>query len=137
MKNLTFALASALSVMTATFDDRIAVAKNVSVECQFVGDVIIETKSGELLSDWQIAKFTPFDWQGSRTVDPKGMCSLRMDTESYRWIGCFKDGGQYKNDSNRVIEGNILEVVKSAYPRCYRCSDEERGKWHGGCKINR
>ena len=137
MKKLAFLLASALSVMTISFDDRKAAAKNVSVECQFAGDVIIETKSGELLFDWQIAKFTPFNGQGSRTVDPKGMCSLRMDSESYRWIGCFKDGDQYKNDNNRVIEGNVLEVVKSANPRCYRCSDEESRKWHGGCKVYR
>ena len=137
MKIFNVALAYASAGLFVAYGARMAASENVSVECQFVGDVIIEVKSGQLLSDWQIAKFTPFNGRNVRVVDPKGMCSLRMDSNSYRWIGCFKDGGQYKNDSNRVIEGSILEVVKSDYPRCYRCSEDDRSMWHGGCKISR
>ena len=103
-------------------------------------DVFVVTKSDERLPGWKVINFvsnktTPKS-RRSLIVDT-GMCTLRMNTADYRWVACFRDNGEFKFDDARRINVPVLQIVKSYYPRCQRCTLEEARKWHGGCKIGR
>lgn len=130
---------AALSLANSLLPSKASASEGVAVQCHFAGDGIVETRSGYALYDWQISKFT--SEKGKRKfagyADDFGVCTLRMDAAAYRWVACFRDNGEYRFSDSRKINSSLLQVVKSGYPRCYRCSQEEASKWHGGCKISR
>lgn len=139
MKVISFVSAASCLIAGCSIPQVSSASQEVSVQCHFAGDGIMETRSGHVLYDWQISKFT--SEKGKRKfagyADDFGMCTLRVDAAAYRWVGCFRDNGEYKFNDSRRINSSVLQAVESDYPRCYRCTEEEASKWHGGCKISR
>lgn len=93
-----------------------------SVRCHVNGDALLNTSSGNLITDTELVKY-------SHQGDDKGICQIKIWPKGVHWESCFYDSNSelYSNSDGRKIDKKVL--IEN------RKSGSQDDGWNGDCLL--